>query len=139
VPGVAEVGVVVGDGALVKRVGQWRIEGQRRALAGVGHLGGGYDAQGRGCHTGCLGSRRISGSDKSRHVEVCNAASSTLTELVGGGKVDAAAIVRALMEVEVVLVLTAELEQMVALEQGQIVAQEVVMAVPETGTDVLRI
>ncbi len=46
-PGVAEVHVVVGDGALVECVGQRRVEGQRGTLAGVGDLRRGHDAESR--------------------------------------------------------------------------------------------
>ena len=43
------------------------------------------------------------------------------------------------MVVEVVLILAAELQKVVALQQRQIVAEEVVLAVPEAGADVLRV
>ncbi len=59
--------------------------------------------------------------------------------MVRCGEVDAAAVIGALVEVEVVLILTAKLNEVVPLQLGDVIAKEVVMAVPETGSDVLGI
>ena len=67
------------------------------------------------------------------------AARGIAANLIGGREVDAGSIIGALVVVEVVLVLAAELDKVIALQLGQVIAEEVILAVPDTGADVLCI
>ena len=60
-------------------------------------------------------------------------------DLVDGRVVDAVAVVVAQVVVVVALVLTAELDQVVALDLGDIVREHLVLAVPEALAHVLRV
>ncbi len=60
-------------------------------------------------------------------------------QFVDGLVVDAAAVVSSLVPVEVVLILAAELEQVIAFQPGDVVTEHLVMAVPEAGTALLRV
>ncbi len=61
------------------------------------------------------------------------------TNLIRGREVDARSIIRTLVEVEVVLELTAELDKVITRQLCQVIAEEVILAVPDTSTDVLCI
>ena len=63
---------------------------------------------------GVAGNRRLQPDDSDRSNDV--AAATGIADLIGGREVDAAAIVGALVVVEVVLILTAELDQVVAFQ-----------------------
>ncbi len=56
---------------------------------------------------------------------------------VHGLGVDGTAAIVALMPVPIVLISTAQLEQVVAFQHGKIVAQHLIVPVPETGADLL--
>ena len=53
--------------------------------------------------------------------------------------VDAAAIVATLVVVPVALVGAAELEEVIALQHAHVIANHVVLTIPETGAGVLRV
>src|SRR5207245_2524618 len=59
--------------------------------------------------------------------------------LIGGRVVDACSVIGALVIVEVVLELAAELDEVSTLELGQVIGEKIILAVPDTGTNVLRI
>ena len=71
--------------------------------------------------------------------EADQTAAARVAELIGRREVDAATIIGALVVVVVVLILTAELDQVVPFQLRQVIAKEVVLTIPETGTDILCI
>src|SRR5581483_1331191 len=61
------------------------------------------------------------------------------THPVGRREVDAAAVIRTGVIVEVALVLTTDLDEVVPLQDGDVIAEEVVLPIPEAGADVLGV
>src|ERR1700733_2663924 len=76
-------------------------------------------------------------SDSIRRVVGDVAARGVSANLVGGCEVDAGSVIRALVIVPVVLVLATELDEVIPLQLGEVIGEVVILAVPDTGPDVL--
>ena len=63
----------------------------------------------------------------------------SIPELIDGLVVNSAAIIGALMPVEVVLISSAELEEVISFQHRNVVPEHVIFPVPETGPGLLRV
>ena len=109
-PRIAGVEVVERNRCLILRRSQRRVERQVVAGPGICTLRVGNDAQHGIDDPGVCGAARrdARGSETGKADQT---AAARIAELVCCGEVDAAAVIGALVEVEVVLILTAKLDQ----------------------------
>src|SRR5216683_3324761 len=138
-PGVAEINVVVRNGALIEGWREGRIQRQVAPGTGIGNLGVGDDARNSGK---VAPPGRLLGASKTcrnggRNVDQTRAG--TVAELIGGGVVDASAVIGALMPVPVALIGAAKLEKVIAFQHGEVVPEKQVMPIPESCADVLSV
>src|SRR5215831_74642 len=134
-PSVAEIQVVGWDDALIEARSQRRIQRQTRTAARVHDLRLADYAQDLSIEVVPVCDLR---SGQIRRL-VCKVNARPVRDLVDQGRVDADAVVIALVIVEVALVRTAELKQVIAMEPRQVVAQQPILPVPETAAGILRI
>src|SRR6202034_1996470 len=111
-PGIAEIDVVIRNGALVLSGRERRIQGELRTAAREGRLGDGNNAQHRRVVTSKVGGvRRIqSGRDDSGQID---SRATVGFKLINRLIVDAAAVVTALVPIPVALIGAAELEKVI--------------------------
>src|SRR5947209_11845790 len=129
-PRVAAIDVVEGNGALVEGRGERRIQSEVGAAAGVCLLGYRNDSENGGV---------VAAERAARYRDAADARIRCRCQLIHRLVVDAAAIVGARMLVEVVLVDSAELEEVIALQPADVVAEVVVESVPIARTGLLRV
>ena len=128
-PGVAEIHVVKRDDALVESRLPHRV--QRKAVAGtrVGYLGLAHQAQHFRVKVPVVA--LVGGRHRGRNPLGVGEIDVRGGDLVDDLVVDARAVVGAHVVIVVALVVAAELEQVVAPDHGQIVADQLVLAIPE--------
>src|SRR5215469_2090370 len=138
-PAIAEVNVVEGNDAVFIGWCLRRIQSEVGPAASVCHLSLANDAQ-DGSHIarfrGSTGETVTRGTAQRAYTVQLGGAGS---ELVGRPEVDSATVVGALVLVVVALIGAAELEQVVAVQLGEVIAEHIVDAVPVARAHTLRV
>ncbi len=136
VPGIREVGVVVRNHAVRHGAGTDRSEREVGTGARVDQLRLAHHTH----YVGVIGIEvtRLAGRHAGRVIEAAEVDVGR-GDLVSQRVIDTLAVIGAGMNVAVLLIGTANLDQVVALDDGHIIFDQAVLAVPKTGTGALRV
>ena len=136
-PRVGEIEAVGRDDTLVETRRAHGIQREVRPAPRIHYLRLNHNSQNFVIQVGPIGQlirRQIRWSWIGR---IANAASAK--HLVGGRRIDSHTIVVPTVKIEIALIVTAQLEQMVPAQQADAIRKVVIVAIPEALPDILRI